>query len=436
MNKSDSERVRTVIEGMGYVWTDDEEEAGLLGVLACSVRQKSIDRVFSRIAKWNKWKNTRNLLTFVSGCVLPADREKFLKLFDFVFTMSELPYLPDMIRQYGVVTQHAPGIKSQEAIKSFWMLRPTYFSDFEAYIPIQNGCDKFCTFCAVPYTRGREISRPSAEILDELDQLVKKGYKSITLLGQNVNSYGLDRYGTELKFPGLLEKIGEYGRRSGHEFWTYFTSPHPRDMSDEVLEMMAKYDCLAKQVHLPLQSGDDKVLIRMNRKHSLADYNRIVDSIRRIMPGATLFTDMIVGFTGETDEQFENSRRAMEKIGFNMAYIAQYSPRPGAASSRWEDDIPMEVKKMRLHRLTEDLARYTLQYNKNLIGKRLRVLVNGYDRKPGYMSGITEGRIVVRFQAVDPVPAGSFVWLDITGAAPYSLEGDMVRETINEPALS
>ena len=316
------------------------------------------------------------------------------------------------------------------------MLRPTYVSEYEAFIPIQNGCDKFCTFCAVPYTRGREISRPSAEILDELRQLVEKGYKSITLLGQNVNSYGLEKHGTELSFSGLLKQIGEFGRQSGHEFWVYFTSPHPRDMRDEVLEMIAEYDCLAKQIHLPLQSGDDKVLIRMNRKHSMADYNRIVDSIRRILPGATLFTDIIVGFTGETDEQFENTRRAMEDIRFNMAYIAVYSPRPGAASSRWDNDIPMTVKKQRLHVLTEELTRHTLQYNKGLIGNRLRVLVTGFDRKPGYMSGITEGRIVVRFPASQNVVPGSFVWLNITGAASYSAEGELVGDLIPSAMLS
>ncbi len=424
MNKSDSERVRTVVEGMGYRWTDKEEDASLLGILACSVRQKSIDKVYSRIARWNKWKNSRNLLTFVSGCVLPADRQKFLKLFDLEFTMAELPDLPDMIRQYGVASQfsaapkvlsterlavsglkltsgegtvaRAAAVRPEEKIKDFWKLHPSYVSEYEAYIPIQNGCDKFCTFCAVPYTRGREISRPSQEILEELKEVVEKGYKSITLLGQNVNAYGLDKHGAELTFPGLLKAIGEYGKLVQKEFWVYFTSPHPRDMSREVLETIAAYDCLAKQIHLPLQSGDDKVLIRMNRRHSMEDYQRIIDSIRQILPGATIFTDIIVGFTGETEEQFENTLRAMETIRFNMAYIAVYSPRPGAASSRWDDDIPMQVKKKRLHVLTEELTVHSLQYNRNLIGKKLKVLVTGHDRKAGYLSGITEGRIVVQ----------------------------------------
>lgn len=464
MNKSDSERVHTVVEGMGYYWTDDEEEANLLGIIACSVRQKSIDKVYSRIVRWNKRKNSRNLLTFVSGCILPADREKFLKLFDLVFTMSELPDLPGMIRQYGVPSPGVagtlvratapvlkpisvsgisdqnpsvlPAVKPGEKIRDFWKLQPSYLSDFEAYIPIQNGCDKFCTFCAVPYTRGREISRSSYEILDELKQLVGKGYKTITLLGQNVNSYGLDKHGEEITFAGLLEKIGEFGKVSGSEFWVYFTSPHPRDMSDEVLQVVAGYECLAKQIHLPLQSGDDKVLIRMNRKYSVQDFKRIIDSIRRILPGATIFTDIIVGFTGETDEQFENTRIAMESIRFNMAYIAIYSPRPGAASARWEDDVPMQVKKQRLHLLTEELTRHTIEYNKWLIGKQCKVLVTGYDRKPGYYSGLTEGRIVVRFASAQPVLPGTFVWLNINGAATYSIEGELVNSSISVQELS
>jgi tRNA-2-methylthio-N6-dimethylallyladenosine synthase len=414
------------------------------------VRQKSIDKVYSRISKWNKMKHNRNVLTFVSGCVLPLDRDKFLKLFDLVFTMDELPQLPDMVKQYGVmlpVIYSAPSniktdllkpvqkpihisdnLKPGEKIFDYWKLQPSYISDFEAFIPIQNGCDKFCTYCAVPYTRGREVSRPSGEIMNELRQLVEKGFKSITLLGQNVNSYGLDKHGDELSFSALLKRIGEYGKLSGHDFWVYFTSPHPRDMKEDVLMVMAEYDSLAKQLHLPMQSGDDGILKRMNRKYTFSGYQQIADSFRNILPNATFFTDIIVGFSGETPEQFENTRKAMEINKFNMAYIAVYSPRPGAASAKWEDDIPAQEKKNRLHILTEVLKSHALQYNRNLIGKRLKVLVTGHDRKAEYMSGYTEGRIVVRFTARQPVKPGSFVRLEITSATPYALEGKLVGE--------
>lgn len=460
MNISDGERVQKVLEDIGYTYTDDPKQANIIGVIACSVRQKGIDKVYNMISTWNKWKNNRNLLTFVSGCVLPADKEKFLKLFDMVFTMSQLPELPEMIRQYGIVSPSglindtvdrnreikSPQIgafslspaqikssasvvdKPEVGIEDFWHIEPKYGSEFEAYIPIQNGCDKFCTYCAVPYTRGREVSRPSGEILQELDKLVKRGTKSITILGQNVNSYGNDKNGKEITFAQLLEKIGEYGDSSDKDFWVYFTSPHPRDMSEDVIQMVAKYRCLAKQIHLPVQSGDDKVLIRMNRNHSMFRYREIVDTINKLIPEATLFTDIIVGFTGETESEFENTFKIMEEFKYNMAYIAQYSPRPGATSSRWADDVPKDIKKERYHRLTEELTKYSHQYNNTLIGKIVKVLVRGHDRKDGYLSAYTEGRIVARFKSDDDNLIGNFVEIKITSAAPLSIEGNLLTK--------
>lgn len=429
MNLSDGERAKKVIESMGYRWTDNEEEAQLLGILSCSVRQKAIDKVYSRISVWNKRKNNRNLVTFVSGCILDADREKFLKLFDLVFPTEEMPELPDMIARYGVVTpmsKHNPD--DLAGIHQFWKIDPTYQSNFEAFVPIQNGCDKFCTFCAVPYTRGREVSRPSEEILDEVYKLVNSGFKSITLLGQNVNSYGLDKKGEEISFAGLLKKIGEFGDKSPHEFWVYFTSPHPRDMTEDVLDTISQYKCLAKQIHIPLQSGDDHVLIRMNRKYNLERYMRIITNIREKLPEATIFTDIIVGFPGENDEQFENTRKAFRLVGFNMAYIAAYSPRPGATSARWEDDIPLKIKKERLHILTEDMKEYTQQYNNRYIGKTLKLLVYGPDKKEGFLSGYTEGKIGVRFASTDMGLIGKIVSLKITKATPFAMEGELIED--------
>lgn len=431
MNITDGERVKTVVEGMGYEYTENEEEADLLGVVACSVRQKPIDKVYNKIARWNKWKGNRNLITFVSGCVLPKDKEHFLKLFDFVFPMSELNQFPEMMQGYGIVTpmslsKPVIGMPANENIKFFWDTKPKYSSDFEAYIPIQNGCDKFCTFCAVPYTRGREVSRPSDEILAEIEQLVSKGYKSITLLGQNVNSYGLDKKGSELTFNRLLRRIGEIGEESGNEFLVYFTSPHPRDMEKEVFETISKYKVLAKQIHLPLQSGDDFVLMKMNRNHSFEKYRQQVSDIRAILPGATLFTDIIVGFTGETDEQFENTRKAMKEFQFNMAYIAKYSPRPGAASSRWNDDVPMAVKKERLEILSNEVRLSSRSYNDTLSGKVIRVLLTGDGRKPGLVKGHTEGRIPVEL-AIDKSYIGKFVDMEVTSISDFSIAGVLAK---------
>ena len=474
MNKSDSERVRTVLNKMGFRWTDHEDEAQLIGILSCSVRQKAIDKVYSRISHWNRMKNKKNLITFVSGCMLPADKIKFLKLFDLVFTMDELPVLPDLIRQYGIVTPYSLGhqndlapivddaenqktaefpnllklLQTEDSVKidltqiiqedetsmdersimdGFWHIKPSYSSPFEAFVPIQNGCDKFCTFCAVPYTRGREVSRPHEEILQEISSLIDQGCKSITLLGQNVNSYGLDKKNDGISFPELLKMIGELGNISGKKFWVYFTSPHPRDMSNEVIDVIAEYECLAKQIHLPLQSGDDKVLARMNRKHSLQKYREIVEYIRYKIPQATLFTDIIVGFTGETEQQFEQSRLCFPEFQYNMAYIAIYSPRPGAVSSRWKDDIPHQIKKERLHILTKDLEKSSHTHTKKMIGQTYQVLVTGLDRKKLYLSGYTEGKINVRFQPIDTSLIGKFVNLKIVSATKFSVQGELVE---------
>ncbi len=466
MNLSDSERVKAVIEGMGYTPTDKEDEADMLGILSCSVRQKPIDKVYGRIHKWNHLKNRKNLITFVSGCVLPDDKKKFLKLFDFVFAMSELNDFPNMLNDYGVVTPHAlraqlgpqdaveivpeaakakvaPAPKFQPVgiaqaqpkkmlpdnknIFSLWDVKPQYDSSFEAFVPIQNGCDKFCSYCAVPYTRGREVSRPSAEIVAEVDKLMEKGYKSITLLGQNVNSYGLDRE-DEVSFAELLSLIGEAGERRQSKSWVYFTSPHPRDMSRDVVEAIAKYKVLAKQVHLPLQSGDDQVLVKMNRKHNLDRYRESVAHIKELIPQATLFTDIIVGFTGETDVQFQHTMDAFDEFGYNMAYIAMYSPRPGAQSFRWKDDIPQEVKKERLRVLTDKLESISLAYNQNLIGQEMDVLVRATERKTGYLSGHNEGKLVTRILSKDSSLIGQIVRARITEASTLSITAELCTE--------
>jgi tRNA-2-methylthio-N6-dimethylallyladenosine synthase len=431
MNQSDAERIRTVLEGMGMERTEREEEAGVLGMVACSVRQKAIDRVYSRIHKWNTLKRSRSILTLLSGCVLPADREKFLDRFDIVFAITELPELPEMIRSYGVVTPASargviPPESTEDERRGYWHVEPDYSPGVEAFIAIQNGCDKFCTFCAVPYARGREVSRPADEILREFDRVVERGYGAITLLGQNVNSYGRDRTAEGVDFPELLRRVGRRARTSGRDFWVYFTSPHPRDMTRELLEVIAEYPHLARQIHLPLQSGDDTVLANMNRKHTLADYRRIVGDIRDVLPEATLFTDIIVGFPGETGTQFERTRRAMQEFRYNMAYVAMYSPRPGAKSTRWQDDVPHDEKKRRLHVLSEELKASVDAQNQELIGRRFTVLVSGHDRKPGHLTGMTEGRRIVRFPSTETHLIGRFVEVEITGHGSLSLSGELV----------
>jgi tRNA-2-methylthio-N6-dimethylallyladenosine synthase len=453
MNRSDTERLRTVLEQLGYEETQVETEADLLGAVACSVRQKPIDKIYSRIQRWNSWKDDRNILTLLTGCVLPADHDRLSKLFDLQLPITGIARLGEMIRQAGIMTplgdQYGrPWTGSSDEEAAFWSIPPRYSSDFEAYVPIQNGCDKFCSFCAVPYTRGREVSRPSHEILRETASLIDRGYKVIHLLGQNVNSYGLDRKaaggrsgrGTggrhaggrhtgDMSFPELLREIGKLGESAGRSLWIYFTSPHPRDMKPEVLKVLADFPCLAKQLHLPLQSGDDQILKRMNRRHTLEEYRQIIHDIRAILPGATLFTDIIVGFPGETQEAFENTRAAMAEFRYNMAYIALYSSRPGAASFRWADDVPHEEKRRRLHILSGVLRNTSEVQNGALVGRQVKILVDGEDRKTGYLSGKTEGRIPVRIPSHDSSLIGTFADILVTSAAPLSIAGRLTEES-------
>ena len=451
MNQSDSERVHAIMSKVGFSQTETEDDASVIGIIACSVRQKAIDKVYSKIAKWNKWKNKKNLITFVSGCILPDDHKKFLKLFDLVFDMKELAALPLMLNQYGVTSPLSginipdeleeniqtksgkltfTGLKPVSKVKSppqTWEIEPVYNSNFEAFIPIQNGCNKFCTYCAVPYTRGREVSRPSSEIILEAEQLIAKKYKSITLLGQNVNSYGLDKKGEELSFAQLLDAIGTIADKSDDDVWIYFTAPHPRDMTRDVIEVMAKHHSLAKQIHLPIQSGDDDVLTRMNRKHSVERYSEVTQWIRELLPTATLFTDIIVGFSGETDEQFENTREAVRQFNYNMAYIAMYSPRPGAASFEWKDDVSHQTKKQRYAILTGDLEKVAIKQTEKLLHSTVKTLVRDKDRKGGYLTGHTEGRIIVRFASDNESLIGTIVDVEIESITPFSVEGRLIN---------
>lgn len=429
MNISDSGRVKTYIEKLGYESTDNPHEADLLGVIACSVRQKAIDKVYNLIAIWNRQKASRPLTTFLTGCILPDDREKFLKTFDMVFDMRDLTKFAEMLAEHTHEGTYYPKLSREEQayqMDYFWRLEGRQPDKFEAFVPIQNGCDKFCTYCAVPYTRGREVSRSSAEIVEEVKCLVNAGFKSITLLGQNVNSYGLDKKGKEINFAQLLELIGRYGDESSKEFYVYFTSPHPRDMTDDVLYTIAKYKCLGKWIHIPIQSGDTEMLKRMNRKYDIERYRSVIHSIRTILPTATIFTDIIVGFTGETLEEFENTRRAVKEFKYNMAFIAMYSPRPGAKSSEWVDDVPKDEKSRRYSVLSDDLKSVSSLYTASMVGKEFRILVNGHDRLEGYLSGLTEGKIAVRFRSDNEALIGSFINVKITKSSDFSAEGEMI----------
>lgn len=420
-NKADAERIAGMLEAAGYMPAQTENEANIIGVVACSIRQSAIDRVYGKVRNWNKRKQSEQLLTFVSGCILPEDEKKFLKIFDFVIKLDEVANIPQLFQEYGAA-----------APSSFWEINPRRRSTFKALVPIQNGCDKFCTFCAVPYTRGREVSRSSSEIITEIKQAIQDGFKQITLLGQNVNSYGLDKTGEEMTFAELLKQIGELADAAPQDVWIHYTSPHPRDMNEEVYAVQSKYTSLANYLNLPLQSGDNNVLRRMNRRYTVEQYMEKLDMARAYMPAITVSTDIIVGFCGETREQFQHTIEAMERGQYDLAFIAQYSPRPGAvAEKRFPDDVPKVEKKRRDVELTEVLRSTALQNNQKLVSQTIPLLVEAESRKKGKLLGRTEGLKSVEFDSTETSLIGQFVDIKITGCDPWRLQGELVQ--IKEP---
>ncbi len=305
-NYADSERIARRLENEGHKKTDKIEEAGIVVINACSVRQSAMDRVYAKI---NRYKNKKIIL---AGCVLPADKKKLKNKINELWHPDEYFNSPDA--------------------------SPLYADKSKAYVPIMTGCNNFCTYCAVPYTRGREKSRPANEIIKEIKNLIAKDYKEILLLGQNVNSYQ-----GKLNFPRLLKAINDLPGN----FKINFLTSHPKDMSDELIKTLAECEKVSKEIHLPLQSGDNAILKKMNRKYTVGYYKNLVKKIRKYIPSAKISTDIIVGFPSETKKQFENTAKAMKEMKFVNAYVARYSPRPGTAAAKLKNDVPISEKKRR-----------------------------------------------------------------------------------------
>jgi tRNA-2-methylthio-N6-dimethylallyladenosine synthase len=325
MNESDSERIASFLEKRGYKKAENMEMADLIVVVACSVRQTAIDRIFGLKQKLARLK-AKKILT---GCVLKSDKPKFEKFFDAVLNVK------DFFIYHLFFDRTKDGIDYLE-------LQAKHSNLKSAYLPIMTGCDNYCSYCVVPYTRGREIARSIDEIVKEFKELVKQGHKEIILLGQNVNSY---KYG----FAKLLKKLNGL---SGN-FRIKFLTSHPKDMSDELIDAIAECEKVEKEIHLPIQSGDDGILKKMNRRYTVRHYKDLVKRIRQKIPGVKISTDVIVGFPGETEKQFENTVKLFKKIKFNKAYINKYSSRVGTPASKLQDDVSLREKKRRWSILNE-----------------------------------------------------------------------------------
>lgn len=420
MNKSDSERIATALENSDYQPALNMNEADLILVNACSVRQSAIDRIWGQVKKIKELK-TKNpkLKTVLIGCVLKKDRKKFSEKFDSILSIEDLPKLPNILNS-----------KYKIQIDQYLKIQPIYQSSFSAFVPIMTGCNNFCTFCVVPHTRGREISRPAKEIICEVQNLIKRGYKEIWLLGQNVNSYkfkGVD-------FPKLLKMVNDIGG----DFWIRFTSSHPKDFSAELINIMAGCEKVTEYLNLPVQSGDDEILKKMNRPYTMEIYKNIIRKIREKIPHIALSTDVIVGFPGEKEKQFENTVKLFKEIKYDMAYISQYSPRSGTKAANFKDDIPHLEKERRWKILTNILRKTALEKNKKYLGKTLDVLVeterprtrsagqaSSVRDRHGYLYGKTRNYKTIEFKGPKNL-IGKFTKIKIVDAFPWRLKGEMI----------
>jgi tRNA-2-methylthio-N6-dimethylallyladenosine synthase len=377
MNKNDSERIESVLERLGMEPTSLPEEADLILLNTCSVRQSAEDRVYGRVENFNKLKKKKpGLIIGITGCMAGRDtRGDFLKKMpgvDLYFSINSLSQLPKLIHRLN------PDISSRQIPEDYLKIIPKYHNQFQSFVTISTGCDKFCSYCVVPYARGRVRHRPVKDIVGEARHLCDNGCLEITLLGQIVNNYiapDPENFTANNPFKdNFAALLWEINQLSGLERLNW-TSPHPSYMSDEVIEAMT----LSKQLnylHLPVQSGSDEVLSRMNRSYTRDQYLEIMEKIKKARPGIALGADIIVGFPGETERQFEETLDLYQQVDFDISYNAMYSPRSGTAAAKsYPDDVPHQTKKERWQRLEALMESTTLRKNQAYQGREVSVLV-------------------------------------------------------------
>lgn len=379
MNISDSERIAFVLEkDLKMKPAKNLQEADLVVVNMCSVRQSAVDRVFGLK---NKLKGKEVLIT---GCILKKDKTALEKIFE--------------------IQTDRPIYRSDQILDK---------KNIVAHIPIMTGCNNFCSYCVVPYTRGREKSRSKKEIICEIKTMVNNGAKEIWLLGQNVNSY---KYG----FSDLLKSANKIPGK----FWIRFTSSHPKDFSDQIIEVMRNCKKVTPYLNLPAQSGDDEILNKMNRPYKINDYIEIIKKVRKKIPDICLSADFIVGFPGETKKHFNNTKKLFEEVKYDMAYINKYSPRAGTAASKMENNISIEEKKEREKILNNILRKNALENNQKFVGKTEEVLPT--KSKGGFLFGKSYHYKTVKFVGSKNM-VGNFCKVKITKALPWGLKGEYVK---------
>ncbi|RBP53170.1 tRNA-i(6)A37 thiotransferase enzyme MiaB [Arenicella xantha] len=427
MNEYDSNRMLDSLNAShGVEATTDETEADIILLNTCSVREKAQEKVFSQLGRWKNLKNTNpDLVIGVGGCVASQEGESIMKrapYVDMVFGPQTLHRLPQMYDSVRSTKESNVDITFPE-IEKFDKLPAPKVEGVTAFVSIMEGCSKYCSFCVVPYTRGEEFSRPFDDVLAEVYSLAQQGVREITLLGQNVNAYwGPMHDGSMADLALLIRYVSEIdgiGR-------IRYTTSHPLEFSDSLINVYADVPKLVNHLHLPVQSGSDSILAAMKRRYKAEDYVRIIEKIRKIRPTISLSSDFIIGFPGETDEDFEATMSLIETIGYDTSFSFIYSPRPGTPASDLADDVPMEVKQARLQRLQKRIIEMAADISRNMVGTVQTVLVDRPARKdPQQISGRTENNRVVNFDG-DQNLIGQFVDVRITEALPNSLRAVMV----------
>ena len=423
MNEYDSSRMADLLgDHQAMELTDNPDEADVILLNTCSIREKAQEKVFSELGRWRPLKEKNpELIIGVGGCVASQegtairDRASYV---DVVFGPQTLHRLPEMID--AARTTHQPQVDvSFPEIEKFDALPEPRVDGPTAFVSIMEGCSKYCSFCVVPYTRGEEVSRPLADVLSEIVHLAENGVKEVTLLGQNVNGYRFD--GTD--FADLLHAVAAI---DGIERIRYTTS-HPLEFSDAIIQAHAEIPKLVKYLHLPVQSGSDRVLAAMKRNHTALEYKSRIRKLKAAVPDIILSSDFIIGFPGETERDFEQTMKLVEDVGFDFSYSFVYSARPGTPAADLNDDTPMDVKKQRLQILQARLNQQGFENSRRMVGTTQRILVSGFSpRDPGLLSGRTENNRVVNFRAANPTELiGYLVDVEITEAYPNSLRGEL-----------
>lgn len=427
MNEYDSARMADLLgESHGLVVTQSPDDADVLLLNTCSIREKAQEKVFHQLGRWKRLKQKNpNVIIGVGGCVASqegAEIGKRAPFVDLIFGPQTLHRLPEMIEHRRRGEPAVVDISFPE-IEKFDRLPEPSVDGPAAFVSIMEGCSKYCTFCVVPYTRGEEVSRPVDDVIAEIAGLADRGVKEVNLLGQNVNAYrGRNHLNETVDFAELLHLVNLV---PGIERIRYTTS-HPVEFSEAIVACYGEIPALVDHLHLPVQSGSDRILMAMKRGHTTLEYKATIRALRRLRPNISLSSDFIIGFPGETEDDFAATMGLIEEIGFDTSFSFIYSARPGTPAAELQDDTPESVKKQRLHILQGRIAQQAQQISERMIGTRQRVLISGFaKRDPGQLSGRTENNRVVNFACTNTQLIGNFVDVDITAAYSNSLLGQL-----------